>query len=394
MERTRCQLAKANAVAVAALLLALVAGNEAAAEVARNNYYYPENWLCRPDRNEACKVDLTATVVRPNGKLTRQSFHPDPKAPIDCFYVYPTVSREPGPLSDMIAAPEEKELVAEQFAPFGAKCRLYAPLYRQITLPELEAEGRGKAPDFDTTIPARDVVNAWRSYLAHDNAGRGFVLIGHSQGAAILKYMVAALIDGTPLARQLVSIIVPGTDIDVPPGEDVGGTFSKIPLCHSADQTGCVIVYSSYLASEPPGEDANFGMGTRPGLRDGCVNPALHAIGATWLDAVLPASFGDMRTKFRTRFFEEPGLLSAACVSDATHSYLRISVAQDQRTPKVQRFLNYVDRNRSWGLHEMDINLALGDLITTVGTQSKAWLAHNGPAATPNRRDPSPQSGR
>lgn len=38
----------------------------------------------------------------------------------------------------------------------------------------------------------------------------------------------------------------------------------------------------------------------------------------------------------------------------------------------------------------MDINLALGDLITTVGMQSKAWLAHNGPAATPIRRDPSP----
>ncbi len=386
MERIGYRLSNVCAGAVAALLLVATAGHAVAAEAARNNYYYPENWLCRPDRNEACKVSLTATVVRPNGKVTRESFSPDPEAPIDCFYVYPTVSLQPGPLSDMIAAPEQKEIVAEQFAPFGTKCRLYAPLYRQVTLPELGAEGQGKAPDFDTTIPARDVTAAWKTYVAHDNAGRGFVLIGHSQGSAILKYMIAALIDGTPLARQLVSVIVPGTNIDVPPGQDVGGTFAKIPLCRAADQTGCVIVYSSYLASHPPGEDANFGMGTRPGMRDGCVDPALLASGDASLDAALPARFGDFKTKFRTRFFADPGLLSAACVSDLTHTYLAISIGQDQRAPDAQRLLSYVDRNRGWGLHDMDINLAMGDLIAIVGAQSKAWLEQNGPMARERRR--------
>jgi len=370
-------LGAACAATVAVTLLLLSATGASAAELARNNYFYPENWLCRPDRNEACEGDLTATVVDASGKMTRQSFHSDPSAPIDCFYVYPTVSREQTPISDMTETQEERNVARQQFAPFGAKCRLFAPLYRQITLATLAAEAKGVIPDFDPEIPARDVVNAWRTYVAHDNAGRGFVLIGHSQGSAILKNIVAALIDGTPMAKQLVSVIIPGTNVDVPPGGDVGGTFAGIPLCRAADQTGCVIVYSSYLATDPPANGANFGMSSRPGMRDGCVNPALLATDSTGLDAVLPA-IDAMKTRFSTPFFEVPGLLSGTCVARAKYTYLAISIGRDRRAPGVARFLRtVVQRNPGWGLHEMDINLELGDLLAVVGAEEKTWLAHH-----------------
>src|SRR5688572_2639347 len=75
-----------------------------AAEVTPNDYGNEASWLCRPGRKgDACDIDLTTTVIGADGTMTREAFTPNPKAPIDCFYVYPTVSTDPGVNSDMIA---------------------------------------------------------------------------------------------------------------------------------------------------------------------------------------------------------------------------------------------------------------------------------------------------
>ena len=72
---------------------------------AKNDYSKPETWLCRPGRHDACDIDLATTVIAASGKLTRETWSADPKAPIDCFYVYPTVSNDSTPNSDMNAGP-------------------------------------------------------------------------------------------------------------------------------------------------------------------------------------------------------------------------------------------------------------------------------------------------
>src|SRR5215218_10451458 len=74
----------------------------------KNDYGNQDLWLCRPGRQDACAVDLTTTIVTANGKLKRETWAADPKAAIDCFYVYPTVSTDQTPNSDMIAGAEEK----------------------------------------------------------------------------------------------------------------------------------------------------------------------------------------------------------------------------------------------------------------------------------------------
>src|SRR5260370_1051892 len=61
---------------------------------ARNDYGKADAWLCRPGRKDACAVDLTPPVISASGKLTREEWTPNPAAPIDCFYVYPTVSND------------------------------------------------------------------------------------------------------------------------------------------------------------------------------------------------------------------------------------------------------------------------------------------------------------
>jgi len=131
---------------------------------AKNDYSKAETWLCRPGRHDACDVDLTTTVISASGKLTREPWTANPKAPIDCFYVYPTVSLDPTPNSDMIAGDEELNVVRVQAARFGSQCRVYAPLYRQVTLTALRAflAGRTAAVDrnrlqFRSSVPATPV---------------------------------------------------------------------------------------------------------------------------------------------------------------------------------------------------------------------------------------------
>ncbi len=76
----------------------------AVAVPAPNDYADVKSWLCRPGRTDACTVDLSTTIVAPDGTLTPETWTADPNAPVDCFYVYPTVSTDATPNSDMLTA--------------------------------------------------------------------------------------------------------------------------------------------------------------------------------------------------------------------------------------------------------------------------------------------------
>ncbi|PTS81589.1 DUF3089 domain-containing protein, partial [Sphingomonas sp. HMWF008] len=206
-----------------------------AAAPVQSAYDDPANWLCRPGRIDACSGDIAATIVTPAGKQTREPPAPRTTPKADCFYVYPTTSMDPAPLSDLVAGDGETGMAASQAAPFRSVCRVFAPLYRQVTLPALRAAMRSgtrlSAADFET--PYADVRAAFRAYLARDNRGRPFALIGHSQGSALLKRLVMEEIDGKPLQRRMLSAILPGTAVLVPRGRAVGGDLKAVPLCRA-----------------------------------------------------------------------------------------------------------------------------------------------------------------
>jgi hypothetical protein len=127
---------------VAALAMGAAGAQAQTAPTGKNNYADKATWLCWTGKpGDACAIDLTTTVVKADGSESVETFKADPKAPVDCFYVYPTVSNDPGVVSDMNAGPEELSVVKAQLARFGSKCRIYAPLYRQFTLTALSSSG-------------------------------------------------------------------------------------------------------------------------------------------------------------------------------------------------------------------------------------------------------------
>lgn len=358
---------------------------------AKNDYSNGETWLCRPGRQDACAVDLTTTVVAANGKLTPETWTADPKAPIDCFYVYPTVSNDQTPNSDMNAGPEEKNVVRSQLARFGSKCRIYAPLYRQVTLTALRAVMAGRAVAADRALAYNDVLDAWKYYLAHDNQGRGVVLIGHSQGSNVLTELIQKEIDGKPIQERIISALLLGWNVAVPKGKDVGGAFQHLPLCHSATQTGCVITYASFRSNAPPPANSLFGRVPGENMVAACVNPAalgggsgeLHAYlssgGSIVSSAAVPKPWVTPPQPINTPFVSVPGLLTAECVSDEKGSYLAVTVHGNPEDPRTDDIAGDVVTNgqvqANWGLHLIDVNLAIGNLVDIVGQQSKAYLA-------------------
>ena len=374
------------------LLLAATIASPVAAQTAKNDYGDGKNWLCRPGRADACAVDQSTTIVAANGTLTREDWKINPNAPIDCFYVYPTVSTDTGGNSDMNAGPEENGVVRAQLARFASQCRPFAPLYRQATLTALRAAATGSPIAVDRALGYNDVLDAWNHYLQHDNSGRGVVLIGHSQGSGVLTQLMRNEIDGKPVQSKLISALLLGTSLAVPKGKDVGGAFQHIPLCHSASQVGCAIAYASFRSTIPPPANSRFGRVQGENMQAACVNPAALGGGSGELHAYLSAagrsivgSAAEPRPwvtpakPIETPFVSVPGLLTAQCVANDKGSYLEVTVHGNPADPRVDDIAGDVmangEVNPSWGLHLIDVNLAMGNLVDIVREQGNAFVA-------------------
>ena len=310
----------------------------AAASAASPDYGKPENWLCRPGTVDPCDANQDATIIKADGSRSTEKFSPTSNPKFDCFYVYPTVSLDRTPNSDMIAGPEENTVAAAQAGRFAAHCRVFAPLYRQVTLTALQALLLGKPVLADRAMAYRDVRAAWDEYLAYDNHGRGVVLIGHSQGSGILKQLVADAIEGTPTQKLIISVLIPGTNVAVPAGKDVGGDLKATPLCHTAKDVG----------------SRGAGMASAP-------------MGPWTTDAAAVT----------TPFVKVPGLISTACTSTGKFTYLAVSVnakPTDKRTQTIVGDVVVGTRTlKDWGLHLVDMPVVMGNLVELSDAQAKVW---------------------
>lgn len=367
------------------------AQSPAPAAVTPNDYTDDRTWLCRPGRKgDACDIDLTTTVVAADGTMTRETSAADPKAPIDCFYVYPTISTDPTDNSDMNADPAELNVIAQQFARFASKCRPFAPLYRQLTLAGLRKQLAGPRFSFETGVQYDDVRAAWRSYLQRDNQGRGVVLVSHSQGSFILTALLRDEIEGKPVQKQLVSALILGATLEVPTGKDVGGALKVIPLCRKPGQIGCVVNFSAFRSDVPPPANTRFGKAAAAGLSGSCTNPVTLGEGSAPLRAYLATAgrtiTGTTATKpwvtdktVETPFVSVPGLLTAKCVANEHATYLEITVHGDPADSRVDDIIGDLGMRAKpladWGLHLVDVNLAMGNLLDLVGQQTMTYLA-------------------
>ena len=114
--------------------------------------------------------------------------------PVDCFFVYPTVSEQRSTNASKNKDERADRHRALPGARFSERCRIYAPVYRQLTIASIFT-GTPQQREEGGKLAYADVREAWRSYLANDNRGRGVVLVGHSQGTRMLRQLLREEID-------------------------------------------------------------------------------------------------------------------------------------------------------------------------------------------------------
>ncbi|HVU30979.1 MAG TPA: DUF3089 domain-containing protein [Sphingomicrobium sp.] len=373
--------------AFAALLFASpLAAQTTAAKAGLPDYSKDLSWLCLPGRADTCSAELPTTDLGPGGlgEVRSRKVARDP--PLDCFYVYPTVSTDRGLNSDLAPGREERLVTEAQFARFASVCRPFVPLYRQMTLGAVAAYSAGADITGAADQAYSDVLAAWRNYIRTRNGGRPFVLVGHSQGSLMLEQLIQREIETNPaLAARMKLAILPGFNVLVPEGKLVGGTFKRIPLCSHRGETGCIISWTSFREKNAPPVGAMFGYSDQPGMTVGCVNPALPGssdwvkLESYWFTrSTLPVPGGPIQWSSdgqpSTPYVRTHGLVSARCVNDGPRGYLSIRTNHapgEKWTDRIGGEVAVLGMFLpGWGMHLADVAEAQGDLVAAVGAIS------------------------
>lgn len=180
-----------------------------------------------------------------------------------------------------------------------------------------------------------------------------------------------------------------GGNVTVPVGQSVGGDFKNIPACQSNGQTGCVVAYPGFNATPPDNSffgRAGSGIGANSGL-GGTASTGLQVLhepgiscrgaGALvpyFVTKPFPGARGTIPpasgVNVRTPWVSYPDLYDASCEANGGASWLQVSTisSPDDHRPVVEPGLG-----PRWGLHLVDINVALGNLVTMVSDEEGAY---------------------
>jgi Protein of unknown function (DUF3089) len=346
-------------------------------------------WLCRPGlTSDPCTVSTQSTIVQASGPRRTAALGgalPGSRAAqFACFYVYPTASEQRTANANLTVETPEVDAAMAQAAPFSRVCSVWAPMYRQQTSATVQAGLFGNTALFRSSfdVAYRSLLAGWRDFLAHYDRGRPIILIGDSQGSAILIHLIATQLDDDPavLHRVIVAIIA-GGNLQVPTGKTVGATFKHVPECTRPAQIGCVIAYSSFPSKPPPdalfgwpgqGVSLQSGQTAQAGQQVACVNPAALGGGSSDLSPYFPTvSQPGLSPTVSTPWVTYPDLYSASCRIAGGASWLQVTSlgGAHRNRPVVTESLG-----PEWGYHIDDIGLALGNLLRDVAAAEQAWL--------------------
>ncbi|HTW97148.1 MAG TPA: DUF3089 domain-containing protein, partial [Acidimicrobiales bacterium] len=152
-------------------------------------------WVCRPGQAaDPCASSLAATAVTAAGNRDPATWpHSAQQSKFACFYLYPTNSLARTANTAVAVTEVEKVVAIEQAASLSKVCQVWAPAYRSQTWWSVKEGLAGNEAVMRSTFTVAydSVLPAWQYFLAH-TAGKPVILVGDSQGSAVLIHLVAS----------------------------------------------------------------------------------------------------------------------------------------------------------------------------------------------------------
>jgi hypothetical protein len=132
-----------------------------------------------------------------------------------------------------------------------------------------------------------------------------------------------------------------------------------------------------------------------PGMVAACTNPAALAGGSATLHAYLskegrtivgttpPKPWVVPPQPIDTPWVSVPGLLTGQCKSNENATYLEVTVHGDPSDPRIDDIVGDLgigaQIQTDWGLHLIDVNLSIGNLVDIVGEQANHFRGQSVP---------------
>lgn len=336
-------------------------------------------WACKPGQSDDLCAGTIAgkTMPVPSQALT----YSRPANPgVDCFYLYPTQSGQSTPNSNLEKDPEIRRTVVQQARMFSTTCRVFAPMYRQVTYSGNQSHG---SPDVEVAYESAKA--GFLDYLRNYNNGRGFIMIGHSQGSAHTARLIDELVDtDASLRRRFVGAIAPGANIHVPIGENIGGMYENVPACSKPGQFGCLVAYSMYNGY--PGNTPQFanvasGYWIYPEDRPDpasyevvCTDPSILSGNPGKLAPLINSDYllSTPDTETPAPWREFPDQVEAECARENGSHWLDVSITANADPILVTMIPAVTGGTNNY--HVPEVNLAEADLLKIAASQTQAYL--------------------
>lgn len=164
--------------------------------------------------------------------------HPATNTGVDIFYVYPTIDMNHTPGNspmDGIDTNYAKYMYSLQVGIYGQFGRVFAPYYRQATIAVFgDTSAVEEARYMDTAY--RDIEASFLHYLSNYNEGNKIILMGHSQGAYLIRFLLRRLFDNNDSLRSKLIVAIPGGEPNyAAKGSNTGGSMQNIKTCPPLD---------------------------------------------------------------------------------------------------------------------------------------------------------------
>ncbi len=325
--------------------------------LAQSEWDKPAMWIARPGLAEDPSRWL------PDKATTA----PDATARAAVFFIHPTSymtkAHWNAPLDDAEANARAELFTQAMASAFTSAGDVWAPRYRQATIGAFFTDRPQAQEALD--LAYGDIERAFAVFLKANPKGP-IVLVGHRQGALLLRRLLRDHVAGTPVAARVAAAYLPGWPVSLEHDLPRMG----LPPCTSDNQAGCVL---SWLSVADPADTAMLtkGYARQKGL-DGaplaptspflCTNPLTGSQGAS---ADARANLGTLVPDFAKKTGElAPQQVPAACEVD---HFLHIGPP-----PKLDMG-DYVLPGNNY--HVYDITLFWENLRADARKRLTAWIA-------------------